>query len=99
MKEHFNLIPCYCCCCQDGKSGHSLLHLSVKQADTELFNYLLQIPTVNVNLTTYSRLTALDIADMLSRYDMVRQLRSVAGEHSADYVPDSGSDSDEVRIH
>ena len=84
------------CCKQEGKSGHSLLHLAVKQADTELFTYLLQERSVDVNLVTYSRLTALDIADMLSRHIMVQQLMAVDGQHSADYVPDSGSESDEV---
>lgn len=87
-------------CCfaakQEAKSGHSLLHLAVKQDDTELLTYLLHEPSVNVNLTTYGRLTALDIADMLARHDMVRQLRAVAGQHSADYAPDSGSESDDV---
>ena len=73
-----------------------MLHLAVKQADTELFTYLLKVPSVDVNLATYSRLTALDIADMLCRYDMVRQLMSVAGLHSTNYVPDSGSESDDV---
>ena len=49
-----------------------------------------------MNLMTYSRLTALDIADMLGRRDMVRKLTAVAGQHSDDYVPDSGSESDDV---
>jgi len=84
------------CCKQEGKSGHSLLHLAVKQGDVELFTYLLKQPSIDVNVVTYSRLTALDIADMLSRHDMVQQLMAVAGQHSADYVPDSGSESDDV---
>lgn len=85
-------------CPQEGKCGHSLLHLAVKHADTELFTYLLQVQSVAVNLVTYSRLTALDIADMLSRHDMVRQLTAVAGQHSADYMQDSGSESDDVSL-
>ena len=68
----------------------------MKQADTELFTYLMKVQSVDVNLDTYSRLTALDIADMLGRRDMVRQLMSVAGQHSDNYLPDSASDSDEV---
>jgi len=93
--------PCiiHVCCerrYQEGKSGFTLLHLAVKDVDRELFTYLLRVPSVDVNMTTYSRLTALDIADKLSRYDMVRQLQAADGQHSTGYVPDSGSESDDV---
>jgi len=84
------------CDWQEGKSGYSLLHLAVKHNDVELFTYLLQVPTLSVNVSTYSRLTAVDIAHKLCHYDLVRRLEAVAGQHSDDYVPDSGSDSDDV---
>ena len=86
----------YYCCLQEGKSGYSLLHLAVKEEDAELFSYLLREPMVDVNRATYCRRTALDIADMLERYDMVRQLTAAGAQHSANYVPDSGSESDDV---
>jgi len=90
-------VLCKCCCCrQDAKSGHSLLHLSVKHADTELFGYLVQLPSVDVNLETYSRMTALDIADMLSRRDFMEMLVSCGAQHSLDYGQDSTSESDDV---
>jgi len=60
---------------------------------------LLQVPSLNVNATTYSRLTAVDIADKLCHYELVRRLKAVAGQHSDDYVLDSASeDSDDVSI-
>ena len=86
----FLLLP------QERKGGYSLLHIAVKQADTELLTHLLQVPSISVNLTTYNRQTALDLADMLRRRDMIRQLTVAGGLHTSDYVPDSGSESDDV---
>lgn len=80
---------------QEGKSGYSLLHLAVKQCDVDLFSYLLQVPQLDVNLPTYSRHTALDIADKLNHTDMVHKLLAVGAKHSASYVPnESSSDSE-----
>jgi ankyrin repeat protein len=79
---------------QEGKGGCTLLHLSVKQRDSELFTYLLHLPCVNVNLPTYSQHTALDIADSLNYNDFVQQLVAVHAQHSPSYITNDSSSSD-----
>jgi NF-kappa-B inhibitor alpha len=80
---------------QEGKSGYTLLHLSVKQHDEELFSYLLHVASVDWNAMTYSRHTALDIADSLNRCDFTARLLTVGAKHSPSYITnDSSSDTD-----
>jgi len=74
--------------------GYTLLHLAVKDLDHELFTYLLRHPSVDVNVPTYGRLTALDIAcsEFAARPTMIQRLRAVAAKHSARFF-DEQSDS------